>query len=68
VIAGIAHGDRVEGHLCFVLGVGEDGVVESGAPAAVVRVDTRGASDVELCGGGLDFFDGGYWVDALGSF
>lgn len=46
--------------------VGDDGVVKTGAPAAVVGVDVGRACDVELGGGGLDFLDGCDGVDALG--
>jgi hypothetical protein len=46
--------------------VGDDGVVETSAPSAVVGVDVGRAGDAELGGGGLDFLDGCDGVNTLG--
>jgi hypothetical protein len=47
------------------MGGGDDGVVETGSPTAVVGVDAGGASDVELGGGGLDLLDCGDGINTL---
>jgi hypothetical protein len=57
VVASIAHGDGVGGHLRLVVRGGDDGVVETRAPAALGGVDAGGAADAELGGGGIDLFD-----------
>jgi hypothetical protein len=46
--------------------VGDDGVVETRAPAAVAGVDAGRACNVELGGGGLDFLDGCDGVNTFG--
>jgi hypothetical protein len=48
--------------------VGDDGVIESGAPSTISGVNVGGACDPEFGGGRLDVLDGCYRIDALGSW
>jgi hypothetical protein len=42
------------------VGIGDDGVVETGAPTTFSGVNICGACDCKFGGGGLDVLDGSY--------